>query len=84
MPVRGLLPSDEALGARVKRVDILGRTFGHWTVMSEAGSSDLGQAMWNCKCVCGTRKRVRYNSLVEGKSKSCGCYGKGKPDPNVL
>jgi hypothetical protein len=28
---------------------------------------------WICKCDCGVVKSIIYNSLVKGRSKSCGC-----------
>lgn len=49
-------------------IDLTGRTFGRWTVLSHAG-----QKNWRCRCDCGTEKEVDGLSLRDGRSKSCGC-----------
>lgn len=54
-------------------VDHTGKTFGSWVVMFRAGSKKNGSAKWTCLCVCGATKEVPAESLVRGKSKSCGC-----------
>lgn len=58
-----------------KRVDLTGKRFGRWTVVSESNLRDCnGNIMWNCKCDCGRQKTVSGNSLRKGCSTSCGCY----------
>lgn len=32
--------------------------------------------MWHCRCDCGTEKDISRTNLVQGKTKSCGCYRK--------
>ena len=59
-------------GQRV--TDILGKTFGHWTVLSRHGEI-RNDATWNCVCVCGTKRVVRGFQLTNGDSQSCGCVG---------
>ena len=58
-------------------VDLTGRTFGRWKVISRAPDhiTDKGyhHIMWNCECECGTRKAVRGKSLTGNISRSCGC-----------
>lgn len=54
-------------------VDHAGKTFGFWTVKERAKSTTKGGAAWLCVCVCGGEKVVPAESLVRGKSKSCGC-----------
>lgn len=54
--------------------DLTGKVFSRWTVVSK-GSLD-GNLMWNCKCLCGTERAVKPTSLLQGKSKSCGCLRK--------
>lgn len=59
--------------------DLTGQKFGRWTVLSRAGNRVNQKSvtvMWNCKCDCGTEKPVSGNSLISGKSKSCGCLNK--------
>ena len=58
-----------------KRIDLTGKRFGRWTVVSESDLRDCnGNIMWNCKCDCGREKAVSGNSLRKGCSTSCGCY----------
>lgn len=54
------------------RLEIIGRTFGRWSVVGYAGTKH-GQTMWLCICECGTESVVRGAALTRGKSESCGC-----------
>lgn len=54
-------------------VDHAGKAFGFWMVKEKATSTAKGGAAWLCVCVCGNEKVVPAESLVRGKSKSCGC-----------
>lgn len=58
------------------KVDLTGRRFGRWLVLEETDERKCGSVMWLCKCDCGTIKTVSSNSLLTGKSLSCGCYNK--------
>lgn len=52
--------------------DLCGRCFGRLTV--ESGPWRLrGRRAWWCCCGCGTRKLVRQDSLLTGRTTSCGC-----------
>lgn len=53
--------------------DKTGQTFGYWTVLAFAGRDGRNATVWKCKCVCGTERNVVVGSLMQGKSKSCGC-----------
>jgi hypothetical protein len=33
---------------------------------------------WLCECRCGTRREVLDHNLFHGRSRSCGCVGRGK------
>lgn len=58
-----------------KRIDLTGKRFGRWTVISESDLRDCnGNIVWNCRCDCGREKVVSGNCLRTGKSTSCGCY----------
>lgn len=57
------------------RKDLLGQTFGRWTVTAYAGSGASG-ATWCCVCSCGTVRRVNAGSLLSGASSSCGCLNR--------
>lgn len=50
-----------------KMEDLTNKQFGHWRVLSYAGSG-----RWNCQCSCGVIKQVFASSLKSGKSTSCG------------
>ena len=54
-------------------IDLTNQSFGHWTVLHREGSNQYNQAMWLCKCECGTEKIVPGQALRNGSSKSCGC-----------
>ena len=54
-------------------IDIKGKKFNKWTVISRAENNSRGDAMWLCECECGTQRIVKGASLRSGNSKSCGC-----------
>jgi hypothetical protein len=56
----------------VASIDISGKKFARWTVLSFHGSVNK-KRMWNCICECGTEMKVNGTSLRMGVSKSCGC-----------
>lgn len=56
-----------------RKAEMKGKTFGRWTVISEAGRNKHGQFMWTCRCECGTVKNINGITLRGGESKSCGC-----------
>lgn len=53
--------------------DISGNVYGRWTVLSFSHMDKHSKSMWLCECICGKKKVVYRDSLVKGKSKSCGC-----------
>lgn len=54
-----------------KAKDLIGLTFGDWTVLKRAQTSNK-HPYWTCKCLCGNVKDVRGDHLTNGRSKSCG------------
>jgi hypothetical protein len=52
--------------------EMVGRTFGRWTVVSFAFAKPPHK-YWNCRCECGTERPVQGPSLIRGTSVSCGC-----------
>lgn len=57
--------------------NLVGCHFGDWVVISRAPTeiSEVSHRkikMWKCRCSCGLIRSVAENSLVCGKSKSCG------------
>lgn len=65
----------KSCGCGQKRVDLTGKKFGYWTVLSREGLVN-NRRMWKCQCECGEIREVAHASLVTGKSLSCGCYHK--------
>lgn len=51
--------------------DKTGMKYGKWTVVSRFDS-----CYWNCRCECGTEKKVHGSHLVSGRSGGCGCRRK--------
>lgn len=56
----------------MKKIDLLGQTFGLLTVVGEAPGRKDGQVTWVCRCECGNETSVRSANLRR-KTRSCGC-----------
>jgi hypothetical protein len=68
----------EAIPLQTK--NLTGRTFGKLTVIGFAGRVDGTPRWWvECSCSAHTRKVVRSNVLVQGKTRTCGAC----PNPVV-
>ena len=53
--------------------DLTGQRFGFLTVISRnERKSDV--TYWNCVCDCGKETVVSRPSLIQGRTRSCGCY----------
>lgn len=58
-----------------KKVEMIGRTFGRWTVLAESKErTKSGTIRYKCICQCGTVREVSGCLLRNGDSTSCGCY----------
>lgn len=55
-------------------IDLSGRQFGRLLVVSRDKESYRGKTRWLCKCDCGNEKVIVGQSLLQGSSKTCGCY----------
>ncbi len=55
-------------------IDLTDQAFGRWTVIERAGADKYGRVLWLCKCECGNEGVVPGRYLLNGKSKSCGCF----------
>lgn len=56
-------------------IDLTGQTRGRWLVLQNLGVRTRSSGrMYLCRCRCGTEKEVRASYLLDGRSKSCGCY----------
>ena len=49
-------------------IDLVGKTFGSWTVLSRAEGT-----YWNVRCACGRVGARDGGALRRGRSHSCGC-----------
>src|ERR1700678_1956729 len=56
--------------------DCAGQRFGRLLVLEAAGLDKYKNALWKCRCECGTVKIIKGSSLRSGASKSCGCLQK--------
>lgn len=62
------------------KINLIGQTFGHLTVVEESSKRSGGHVTWLCKCSCGNPELVCIdgNHLRSGHTKSCGCLQKEK------
>lgn len=57
-----------------KFIDLTGKRFNRWLVLSRSAQPKPGASRWRCQCDCGTIKNgVLYTALTRGGSQSCGC-----------
>jgi hypothetical protein len=56
-----------------RSIDLSGKVFDAWTVLSRAGLGKSREQLWLCRCSCGTEKVVIGRTLRKGLSHSCGC-----------
>lgn len=56
-------------------IDMIGKKFGHLTVIARDGSDKNGQAKWICECDCENHTRISVlgGNLRKGHTQSCGC-----------
>lgn len=59
-----------------KLKDLTGQRFGRLLVVSRAGITTDGKAVWLCLCDCGTSHEVSGRRLRLGQTKSCGCLNR--------
>ncbi len=57
--------------------DLTGERFGKLTVIEPADKKG-SKIYWRCKCDCGKETVVEHYHLTEGRTKSCGCLGRGR------
>ena len=62
------------ISKRINDDDYIGKTFNLLTVISTEDANGLGKARKAmCKCICGNYKKVAFQDLRNGHTKSCGC-----------
>lgn len=54
--------------------DLTNQRFGRQIAVMPCGKNKYGNMLWLCKCDCGAEHIVASGKLIQGKSKSCGCY----------
>ena len=60
-----------------KKIDMIGKTYGRLTVVSEDQQRDKnGYITYTCECKCGNTKSILGVSLRKGSTRSCGCLQK--------
>lgn len=66
--------------------DLIGKHYGHWTVISEATNPKRHGLQLLCRCDCGTEKIIDASELTHGKTKMCvNCAKKRtKRDPEAV
>lgn len=58
--------------------DLIGRSFGKLTVVSQAPQLEDRYYTWNCWCDCGGEIVVNTKRLTRGTITDCGCVPKAK------
>lgn len=53
---------------------LVGKKIGRWLVIERSPNGKYGEAKFLCRCDCGIERVVLNGSLMNGESKSCGCY----------
>lgn len=53
-------------------IEMIGKTFGEWEVLSRDNNYNSHLVHYWCKCKCGKVKSVAGSELRRGRSKSCG------------
>lgn len=64
--------------ARKKHDDLVGKRFGKLTVIGKGETkltrSGKSKPYWKCLCDCGNTTSVTRRNLLDGHTRSCGCY----------
>jgi hypothetical protein len=55
------------------RNDLTGKKFGRLTVIKYEYTTKHKKAVWSCSCLCGNIANIIGSSLMNGRTKSCGC-----------
>lgn len=58
---------------RQRPENLKGYIFGRLRVVEYFGRAPSGHPLWKCKCQCGAEHVVRGYSLLQGRTRSCGC-----------
>lgn len=66
---------DRAYGKAINFIDLVGKLFGNWLVLSFGGYDKNNHLMWKCECQCPkhTVKLIRTDALNSRKTEGCRC-----------
>lgn len=53
--------------------ELIGISFNRWTILQDA-SDNRRKVLCECSCADKTQKIVQLSDILNGKSKSCGCF----------
>jgi len=59
-----------------KKLNLKGKRFHYLLVLQENGHDKHNKVLWLCQCDCGNQTTVVGSKLVNGSTKSCGCFQK--------
>jgi hypothetical protein len=60
-------------GKKQQPENLRGFIFGRLRVIEYFGRAPSGHPLWKCRCQCGNTHIVRADSLLQNRTKSCGC-----------
>lgn len=65
--------------------DLIGKTFTFLTVIERTDNNRKYKhdVIWKCKCRCGNYTTVSTTDLINGRIKSCGCYGRAAREEEI-
>lgn len=71
----GCLKKETDKASKGNAIDMIGKKYGHLTVISRDSSDKYGHAKWLCQCDCGNPKQISIlgDNLRRGHTQSCGC-----------
>ena len=61
-----------------RRKDLKGKTFSFLLVLERDSSQKNQSSKWKCLCTCGNYFIALQTELLSGKTKSCGCFRRGR------
>lgn len=70
-------------GGKVRR-NTVGQTYGRLTVLEEIPGRKGQPRMVRCQCQCGKVALVKKASMLNGKTRSCGCYRRHRHEEVVV
>jgi len=61
---------------RSNGLDLTGQTYGLWQVLAPVERNAQGRKQYLCRCACGNERIVIESALINGNTRSCGCWRK--------